>query len=74
MTRKCAWFKCGIEFEPHHTHQDYCTPECRLAKQSWKARRGGPLVGLLLAGDAEGLMRKKREMQKEIADATTRNR
>ena len=67
----CAWHECGRAFEPTNHRQQFCCPSCRIARGVWKSRRGAPLVDLLLAGDAAGLVAEKKKIQKEIDDALT---
>jgi len=69
--KRCAWHECGRAFEPADPRQDFCCPDCRKARGAWKARRGGPLVDMLLSGDVEALMEAKRKIKKEIEDADT---
>lgn len=70
---RCAWHECNREFEPTDFRQEFCAPECRKARGAWKARRGGPLVDMLLNGNADALMEQRLRIKKEIEDATTRN-
>lgn len=67
--KRCAWHECNREFEPTDPKQKFCCPECRIARSSWTAYRGGQLVNLLLAGDAAGLLQHKRKLEREIEDA-----
>jgi len=66
--KRCAWHECNAVFIPQDRRQKFCGPECSKARGAWKARRGGPLVDMLLADDAAGLTIAKRKIQKEIAD------
>lgn len=72
--KTCAWHECRAEFEPAHPREKFCSPACQRARGAWKARRGGPLVDMLLSGNVEALMDAKRRIQQEITDATARNR
>lgn len=68
--KRCAWHECGRLFEPiAPRRQHFCSHTCRKARGAWKARRGGPLVDMLLTNDAAGLVAAKRRIQKEIDDA-----
>lgn len=68
MTR-CAWHECNAEFTPGDPRQRYCCPACQRARGAWTARRGGPLVDLLLADNVEGLQQAKARIEKEVNDA-----
>jgi hypothetical protein len=67
----CAWHECDQVFEPTDPRQEFCCPVCRKARGAWKARRGGPLVDMLLTNNFTGLIEAKARIQKEIADADT---
>lgn len=70
--KNCMWHECGKAFEPTDPRQEFCGPKCRKARGAWKARRGGPLVDMLLANDADGLMKAKRKIHKEIKNAASK--
>jgi hypothetical protein len=65
----CAWHECNRPFTPTDPKQQFCGPACRISRGAWKARRGGPLVDLLLAGNLTGLHDAKKNIEKEIEDA-----
>lgn len=67
----CAWHECRRPFEPEDPRQTYCSPACQKARGAWKARRGAPLVDMLLAGDGRGLIAAKRRLEEEIKDAAS---
>lgn len=69
--KRCAWHECGRAFEPADPRQEFCCPECRKARGAWKARRGGPLVDMLLEGNVDALMEAKRKIYWEIRNAVT---
>lgn len=69
--KRCAWHECGRAFKPMHPREKFCCPACQRARGAWKARRGGPLVDMLLEGDVDALMEAKRKIKKEIEDAAT---
>lgn len=69
-SKNCLWHECGALFVPEDHRQGFCTPACRKARGSWKAKRGGPLVDMLLRGDATGLIAAKTKLQAEIKENT----
>jgi hypothetical protein len=72
--RTCAWHECGKAFEPSDPRQEFCCVACRKDRGAWKARRGGPLVDMLLSGDVTALMETKAKIKQEIENAVARHR
>lgn len=68
--RTCAWHECGRRFTPQDLREKFCCPQCRIKRAAWKAKRGGPLVDMLLANDYGALVAAKKKIRKEIDDAT----
>ena len=64
--KRCAWHECNRAFTPGHHRQKFCSPECQKARGAWKARRGGPLVDLLLADNKKALEEAKRRIKEEM--------
>ena len=69
-SKTCLWHECGALFVPSDHRQEFCTPSCRKKRGAWKAKRGGPLVDMLLRGEVEGLMAAKTKLQSEIKENT----
>jgi hypothetical protein len=70
MTEKiCAWHECNKPFTPEDGRQKFCCSECRVERGKWKAKRGGPLVDMLIAGDIDGILNINRRIKREIENA-----
>ena len=68
---KCAWHKCGKEFEPTQKSQTFCRPECRHAHNNWRKMHGhilAPRIEDKLQRLANGQQKPVDQMLNEILD------
>jgi hypothetical protein len=64
----CLWHMCDQGFTPEDPKQKFCSKACQVARANWKARRGSPLVDLLLGDNLDGLLLARDKMKREIEE------